>query len=223
MIAKAIGSNTTARPAFEPSVVSLHHGGETCLATAPLARSAHPTQPSFLLQTLDGSGGYRSRCWMASRDAANTTSFSNWTTGFSRTWAYREQSLGKLDGVTSQVGATIGDCHILSMSGALSVRRRRVCFRRPPSSRNAGRNSSRDRDVRLRTPACHALSERCSPAATRRAAIPIQSRNNPLSSFEKEARRLRSSSVSPGWHRSKSSRMRDSRQARSSSRVGPRP
>ncbi|MGY3411481.1 hypothetical protein ACVWZV_007594 [Bradyrhizobium sp. GM5.1] len=38
--------------------------------------------------------------------AANTTSFSNWMTGFSRTSACREQSLGKLDGVTSQVGAT---------------------------------------------------------------------------------------------------------------------
>jgi hypothetical protein len=44
------------------------------------------------------------------------TSFSNWTTGFSRTSAYREQSLGKLDGVTSQVGATIGNRHIHSMS-----------------------------------------------------------------------------------------------------------
>src|SRR3954469_20878148 len=106
MIAKAIGSNTTARPAFEPSVVSLHYGGETCLATAPLAQSAHPAQPSFLLQTLDGSGSYRSHCWTASHGAANTTSFSNWTTGFSRTSAYREQSLGRLDGVTSQVGAT---------------------------------------------------------------------------------------------------------------------
>jgi hypothetical protein len=106
MIATAIGSNTTARPAFEPSVVSLLYGGETCLATAPLAQSAHPTQPSFLLQTLDGSGSYRSHCWTASHGAANTTSFSNWTTGFSRTSAYREQSLGKLDGLISQVGVT---------------------------------------------------------------------------------------------------------------------
>jgi hypothetical protein len=38
-------------------------------------------------------------------------------TGFSLTSAYREQSLGKLDGLTSQVGATIGDRRIPSMSG----------------------------------------------------------------------------------------------------------
>src|SRR5947209_8543220 len=105
MIARAIGSNTTARPAFEPSVVSLHYGGETCLATAPLVQSAHPTQPSAFLQTLDGSGNCCSRCSTASHGAANMTSFSNWTTGFSRTWAYRERSSGKLDGVTTQAGA----------------------------------------------------------------------------------------------------------------------
>ena len=48
-------------------------------------------------------------------------------------------------------------------------------------------------------------------AVARRAATASQSRKRPLSSFEKEARRLRSSSVSPGWHRSKSSRINDSR------------
>lgn len=150
MIARAIGSNTTARQAFEPSVVSLHCGGETCLATAPLAQSVHPAQPSVLLQTLDGSGSYRSRYWTASHGAANTTSFSNWMTGFSRTSAYRERSLAKLDGVTSQVGPTIGDCRILSMSGhTLHVRRRRVCLslriRRPPKREE---DSGRGVDVR---------------------------------------------------------------------------
>src|SRR3954449_4327668 len=142
MIPTAIGSNTTARPAFEPSVVSLHYGGETCLATAPLAQSAHPAQPSFLLQALDGSGNSRSRCWTASHGAANTTSFSNWMTGFSRTSAYREQSLGKLDVLTSRVGVT---SRILSIPVGerphLSVRRRRVCLslriRRPPSSQRS--------------------------------------------------------------------------------------
>lgn len=38
-------------------------------------------------------------------------------------------------------------------------------------------------------------------AAARTAATAIQSRSSPLSSLEKDARRLRSSSVSPGWHR----------------------
>ena len=48
-------------------------------------------------------------------------------------------------------------------------------------------------------------------AAARAAAIAIQSRSRPLSSFEKDARRLRSARVSSGWHRSKSSRISDSR------------
>jgi hypothetical protein len=48
-------------------------------------------------------------------------------------------------------------------------------------------------------------------ASARAAATAIQSRSRPQSSFEKDARRLRSASVSPGWHRSKSSRISDSR------------
>ncbi len=44
----------------------------------------------------------------------------------------------------------------------------------------------------------------------RQIASVIQSRNRPLSSFEKRARRFRSSQVSFGWHRSYSDRIKDS-------------
>ncbi len=47
----------------------------------------------------------------------------DWTTVFSRIWVYREQSLGKLDGVTSQTGATIWRLsHSIDERPHLSVR-----------------------------------------------------------------------------------------------------
>ena len=160
MIARGFGSHTTTRQAFEPSVVSLRYGGETCLATAPLAQSAHPTQPSALLQTLDGSGNCRSRCWTESRGAANTTSFSNWTTGSSEILACRERTLRKLESLTSQVGATIDDCHILSMSGhawacAGGASAYPCGSDRRQARAKAGRRSGRDAGGLFRTPACH--------------------------------------------------------------------
>lgn len=148
MIAIGFGSHTTARQAFEPSVVSLHYGGETCLAKAPPAQSKHPTRLSVLLQALDGSGNFRLCCWTDWNGVVNTKSFSNWTTGSSRTLVYRERSSRKRETLLSLVGATVGDCSLFRRSSAaprLAVRGRRVC-----------RHGSDAISMSfLRTPACH--------------------------------------------------------------------